>query len=63
MSENNAKKKKKSKKCKIKCLTCEYYDAPFDYCSEKDIENCSEQSRSNFSSCEDYLVKESLVMF
>ena len=64
MSDNNEKKKsKKNKKCKIKCSTCEFYDAPLDYCSQKDIRDCSKQTHINFSSCEDFLVKEKLVMF
>lgn len=57
------KKSKKSKKCKIKCRTCEFYDAPLDYCSQREIEECSKQTHTNFSSCEDYLVREDLVMF
>ena len=64
MSENKSKKKsKKAKKCKIKCNTCEFYDAPLDYCSQKEIEECSRQAHINFSSCEDYLVREDLIMF
>lgn len=64
MSETNEKKKsKKNKKCKIKCQTCEFFDAPLDYCSEKDIENCSKQTHINFSSCDSYLVREDLVMY
>lgn len=64
MSDSNAKKKfKKAKKCKIKCATCEFYDAPIDYCSQKEIEDCSKQAHSNFSSCDQYLVREDLVMF
>ena len=64
MSENNSKKKsKKNKKCKIKCNTCEFYDALIDYCSQREIEDCSKQERSNFSKCEDYLIREDLVMF
>lgn len=54
---------KKPKKCKLKCITCEFYDAPLDYCSEKDIENCSKQIHTDFSTCEDYLIREELVMF
>ena len=64
MNENNQKKKpKKAKKCRIKCSTCEFYDAPIDYCSQRDIEDCTKQAHTNFSSCEDYLVRENLVMF
>lgn len=56
-------KKTKAKKCKIKCCTCEFYDPAEDYCSEKDIKQCSKQMYTDFSTCENYLVKESLVMF
>lgn len=64
MSENNPKKKqKKNKKCKIKCATCEFYDAPIDYCSQKEIENCTMQAHTNFSNCDKYLIREDLVMF
>lgn len=64
MSENKSNKKsKRVKKCKIKCNTCEFYDVPLDYCSQKEIEECSKQAHINFSSCEDYLVREDLVMF
>lgn len=64
MNDNSEKKKqKKNKKNKIKCSTCEFYDAPLDYCSKNEIEDCSEQERSNFSKCEDYLIREDLVMF
>lgn len=54
---------KKPKNCKLKCITCEFYDVPLDYCNEKDIENCSKQIHTDFSTCEDYLIKENLVMF
>lgn len=64
MSENKEKKKrKKNKKCKIKCSQCEFYDSPLDYCSEKNIEDCSKQSQINFSSCESFLVRDDLVYF
>lgn len=64
LSENNPKKKqKKNKKCKIKCATCEFYDVPIDYCSQKEIENCTMQAHINFSNCDKYLIREDLVMF
>ena len=62
MSEKE-KKPKKNKKHKIKCGTCEFYDAPIDYCSRKEIEECSKQTHINFSSCDEYLVKEHLIMY
>lgn len=64
MNENNPKKKhKKNKKSRIKCNQCEFYDALLDYCSEKDIKECSRQSHINFSACNDFLIREDLVMF
>lgn len=64
MSDNKEKKKhKKNKKCKIKCGTCEFYDALMDYCSQKEIEKCTMQAHINFSSCDEYLIREDLVMF
>ena len=64
LGENNSKKKfKKAKKCNLRCATCEFYDAPLDYCSQKDIEQCTVQSHINFSSCDEYLIREDLVMF
>jgi hypothetical protein len=64
LNENNHKKKsKKNKKCKIKCATCEFYDAPLDYCSQKEIEKCTMQAHINFSSCDEFLIREDLVMF
>lgn len=57
------KKAKKHKKCKLKCNTCEFYDVPLDYCSQKEIEDCSKQVHTDFSQCTDYLIREDLVMF
>ena len=54
---------KKNDKRKIKCKTCEFYDFEEDYCTEKDIENCTRQSNTNFSKCDDYLVREDLIYF
>lgn len=53
----------KNKKCNLKCCTCEHYDKKSDFCKEKEIDNCSKQVNTDFSQCNDYLVKESLVMF
>ena len=50
-------------KCKIKCRTCQFYDHEDDYCTERDIEYCTKQTNVNFSKCNDYLVRENLVMF
>lgn len=57
------KKAKKSKKCNIKCATCEYYSKDTDFCEAKEIENCSKQVNTDFAQCSDYLVSEKLVMF
>lgn len=52
------------KKCKnIKCRTCEYYDRENDFCKEKEIENCSKQTKTDFAQCESYLVDGRIVMF
>lgn len=56
-------KENKKKKCAFKCSTCHNYDRNLDFCLEKNIEECSKQSHINFSSCEDYLIRENLVMF
>ena len=51
------------KKCNFKCCTCEHYDKQSDFCKEKEITDCSKQVNTNFSQCEDYLVKENLIYF
>ena len=61
MSDN--KKKNRFNKHGIKCSTCEYYDKKYDYCEEKDIENCTKQNHTDFSKCREYLVRGDLVMF
>lgn len=65
MSDKKTQKKsgKKNSKRKMKCTTCEFYDYEMDYCMERDMENCSRQTNVNFSKCEDYLVREDLVMY
>ena len=54
---------KKSKKCSVKCLKCQFYDKNKDFCTEKSIENVSKQVNTDFSQCGDYLVNDKLVMF
>lgn len=54
---------KKSKKCSIKCLKCQFYDMDKDFCTEKSIEDVSKQVNTDFSLCSDYLVSDKLVMF
>lgn len=53
----------KNKKYNLKCCTCEHYDKKADFCTEKEIENCSKQVNTDFSRCEDYLISEKLVMY
>lgn len=57
MSENN------EKKCNFKCKTCEHYCKSTDFCKEKEIEKCSKQVSTDFSTCESYLINSKLVMF
>lgn len=57
------KKLNKKGKCKLKCRTCQFYIPEDDYCTEKDIEYCTKQTNINFSKCDNYLIKDSLVMF
>lgn len=63
MSDKQKKSNKKNDKKKIKCKICQFYDYEDDYCTERDIENCTRQSNINFSKCNDFLVKDKLVMF
>lgn len=62
MSEKKT-QKKKSNKCKIQCCTCQFYIPEDDYCTEKDIEYCTKQTNVDFSKCDNYLIKESLIMY
>lgn len=56
--------KNKKNKCKnFKCITCHNYDKEVDYCYQKEIADCSKQVHTDFSTCEDYLIRENLVMF
>lgn len=64
MSDKKTQKKpqKKNSGHKMKCRTCQFYDNEMDYCTERDIENCS-KTQINFSKCEDFLIQDRLVMF
>lgn len=53
----------KTKKCNLKCITCEHYSKETDFCKEKCIENCKKQTNTDFSKCDSYLVNEKLVLF
>ena len=55
--------KKPNKKSGLKCKSCEFYDRDTDFCTERSIKKCSKQANVNFSKCEDYLVRENLVMY
>lgn len=64
MSDKKTQKpNKKGGKCKIKCRTCQFYDYDEDYCMERDIEYCTRQTNVNFAKCDDYLVRDKLIMF
>lgn len=54
---------KKNDKRKIKCRQCQFYDYEMDYCTEKDIENCSRQTNVNFTKCDSFLIKDKLLYF
>lgn len=57
------KKSNKNNKSQINCKKCQFYDRENDYCIEKDIKNCTKQTNINFSKCDNYLIRENLVMF
>ena len=56
MSQNNKEATQKSSLCK----KCQFYNITTDSCPIKDIELCSEQ---DIETCDEFLVKEKLVMF
>ena len=57
------KKSNRNDKRKLKCKQCHFYSYDEDYCTEKDIENCSRQNNINFTKCDSFLIKDKLVMF
>lgn len=63
MGDKQKKSNKKNDKKKIKCRQCQFYDYEMDYCTERDIENCTRQSNVNFSKCDDFLIQDRLIMF
>lgn len=65
MSEKRTQKRsnKRNNNRKIKCINCEFYDYEMDYCTERDIDNCTRQTNVNFSKCGDFLIRENLIMF
>jgi hypothetical protein len=60
---NKLSDKKHKKAKKIKCAKCEFYDTPFDYCTQKGIEDCTKQVDINFSQCDSFLTREDLMFF
>ena len=63
MDEINFMNECKGNMCNFKCRTCENYVYETDYCREKGIEDCSKHVNTDFSVCEDYLIKHELIMF
>lgn len=59
----NEKEKNIETKCIFKCKYCNHYVVETDYCKEKRIEDCSKHVNTDFSVCEDYLIKHELIMF
>lgn len=57
------KKLNKNNKCQIKCRNCQFYNRENDYCTEKNIENCSKQINTDFSQCDSYLIRDNLIHF
>ena len=58
-----SKNKNNENKCSLKCLRCQFYSKTHDYCVEKEIEQCSKKSLSEFSNCESYLINDKLILF
>ena len=56
--KNNRNQSVTNKKCK--CFQCEYYNKKKDSCEVNETTKCS---KKNISKCDDFLVKENLVMF
>lgn len=57
------KKAKKPTECTVKCVKCQFYDKHKDFCTEKEIEDCSKQISTDFAQCSEFLVSDRLVMF
>ena len=61
--ESIQKKSNKNNKCRIKCKNCQFYDRENNYCTEKNIKNCTKQFNADFSQCDSYLIRDNLVMY
>lgn len=55
---NNMDKKKSKPLCK--CMKCQFYDKENDACPTKDVKECS---KKGIEECDNFLVKDKLVMF
>lgn len=58
MDKNDIKKKYVSSS--LRCKMCENYDRENDKCNEYEYEECS---KMNFTRCEGYIVKDTLINF
>lgn len=50
-------------KCTYNCIMCQNREKETDFCKIKGIEKCSKKAPTEFSTCNDYLVDASLIMF
>ena len=49
-------------KCNYNCVTCQHRNKE-DFCTIKQIENCSKAAPTEFSTCNEYIVSDKLIMF
>ena len=61
--DNKKENNNKNMKCDLKCKYCTHYNQVNDYCREKEINHCSKQIHTDFSTCDSFLVRENLIMF
>lgn len=57
------KREYQEKQCNLKCDICEHYQRKRDFCTAKELENCSKTMKTEFAKCDDFLVNSKLVMF
>lgn len=62
-SKNRNYNKNQEKQCNLKCDLCNFYSRKQDFCEAKNLENCSKTMKTEFAQCDDFLVREDLVMF
>lgn len=55
--------KTEKNKCDYKCSMCKNYMKEHDFCTVKEIENCSKVAPTEFTICCDYLIRDDLIMF